>query len=153
MARNVNKRKETDMKQLNQLSKWLIAIALVFVITGLARAQDDEEGRIGDWVFRPDASLPMFKIDFEPTRVTFNEAGIGIGGSVTRETGSVFDPKFALYLFPKSKMESEGMDLAVGAEVSFLSVGRFHLFTLLGMWSITEEEASLGVGVSAGLMK
>jgi len=95
----------------------------------------------------------MFKIDFEPTRVTFNEAGVGIGGSVTRETGSVFDPKFALYLYPKSRAESEGMDLAVGGEVSLLSVGRFHLFTVCGMWSITEEVASLGIGVSAGLMK
>jgi hypothetical protein len=111
--------------------------------------EDKEEGRIGDWIFRPDASLPFFMVEFKPTKVTFNEAGVGIGLSVTRETGSVLDPKFALYIYPKSRAESGSMDLAFGGEVSLLSMGRFHLITVGGMYSITEDKGALTVGVSA----
>lgn len=131
------------MKQLNQLTKWLIAIALVFIIAGLARAQDEKENPNAIWGidFNIELQYSLLEFHIDPMRAGFNNA-LWFGVAASKEIKGPIVPKIATLATVDSSVDSD----EVGVKASLL-LGILRLLIPIGDEKIEAYPFAAGVAV------
>lgn len=138
------------MKQLKQASKWLIAIAIVFVIAGLVRSKAWAES---EWGFGAGLVPPGISIDFDGAdkiSTGFNVASGGASVSVFKGEGFNYLEFGADSYF--SFEEGEASNVGFGGHFSGLEKNGWSLlrFGIIG-WVERGDEVDWTLVVGIGL--
>lgn len=138
------------MKALKKASVVLTVIALLFLIVGIVRAEEDT---IGPVRFGPMLTAQMIRMKFDPTRTSFMTSGLGGGffGEYQAKEETAFKPRVEIYVLASSQEESKELDIEFGFSGSLLSIGNLQLGTIGAIYNPDENEWSLTIGGSLTL--
>jgi len=140
------------MKALKQASVVLTVIALLFLIVGVVRAEEDT---IGPVRMGPMLTTQFIRMRFNPMQTSFMSGALGGGFFAEYQTKkpTAFKPRGEIFVLASSRAESKEVDIEIGIGGSIFSIGELQLGALWVIYNPDENEFSLGIGGSLALWR